>query len=208
MLPLRSAPSAGRLCCCFHDSVLGLLLSLHVNPSLLFSASSVIQGLWLLASSGALRYFLQTHYYDGGVSMQNSKWGACRERMFWLGWFVLCLQTSLCVAVVMWSGELNHSRHWPRYLQSLPLHEHSMFHGADKFWRTERWGMRTILHTEASEGILKAKQRVHVSTENHMEGFREYKKPLKIKEILWRTPFSLCQHSGTQSFLYLSALFW
>lgn len=67
MLPLRSAPSAGRLCCCFHNSVLGLLLSLRVNPSLLFSASSVIQGLWLLASSGALRYFLQTHYYDGGV---------------------------------------------------------------------------------------------------------------------------------------------
>lgn len=33
--------------------------------------------------------------------------------------------------------------------------------------------MRTILHTETSEGVLKAKQRVQVSTENHMEGFRE-----------------------------------
>lgn len=63
--------------------------------------------------------------------------------------------------------------------------------------------LRARMYTETCEGVPKAQQRVLVSTENHVDGFREWKSHLKFKKYLIDTLFSLSAFSNPSFILVL-----
>lgn len=85
--------------------------------------SNLLTALWDISCTGdglvGKQWSCRTLFADGHVLLQWSESIQTQNRehrgkswAFWLGWCVLWPYTSLCDAVVMWSGELKHSRCW------------------------------------------------------------------------------------------------